>query len=442
MMIVLVLDRGITFESFPPTGRWSHGFSSAVLSYIKFDPAEYVISSSFSTLGQFCAVFKGFIQPQVSGIHSFKVSGLNSVASALTTFFVRFDGFLIERVSIASPNFAFSSSMNTAMLYEISMEFCSFSMLLSSFEIQWQPPLASSFSSIDSMFLYTNGTVLSSNHVKVLPHVPDNFYPSSNLITQITSGIPTTFYFSSLDKFGNIPISCNEEDFLVILLRNPRFSSRNVLCSVTFQLNSPSCDIAAACIPTLLSHSREENHDWKLKVVSTLETGLWATYYSSTSLTSPVATRLAASIDFSGSSLSSQPVSSLASGEGWSVRWSGFVRAPVAGGATWTFFVGLAQGGNGGDGVRGWVDGVAVVNAWGGVSGSEVSGTVVLSGASNSYYEVVVEYKAVGAAYGCSLSWSESTFLKQVIRNVASGGSFSHAEYHIRSLSGSGSCFV
>jgi hypothetical protein len=124
------------------------------------------------------------------------------------------------------------------------------------------------------------------------------------------------------------------------------------------------------------------------------------------------------------------------------VRWSGFVRAPVAGGATWTFFVGLAQGGNGGDGVRGWVDGVAVVNAWGGVSGSEVSGTVVLSGASNSYYEVVVEYKAVGAAYGCSLSWSESTFLKQVIRNVASGGSFSHAEYHIRSLSGSGSCFV
>jgi hypothetical protein len=87
------------------------------------------------------------------------------------------------------------------------------------------------------------------------------------------------------------------------------------------------------------------------------------------------------------------------------VRWSGFVRAPVAGGATWTFFVGLAQGGNGGDGVRGWVDGVAVVNAWGGVSGSEVSGTVVLSGASNSYYEVVVEYKAVGAAYGCTLRW-------------------------------------
>ncbi len=97
------------------------------------------------------------------------------------------------------------------------------------------------------------------------------------------------------------------------------------------------------------------------------------------------------------------------------MRWSGFVRAPVAGGATWTFFVGLAQGGNGGDGVRGWVDGVAVVNAWGGVSGSEVSGTVVLSGASNSYYEVVVEYKAVGAAYGCSLSWSSSSVAKDIV---------------------------
>ena len=140
-----------------------------------------------------------------------------------------------------------------------------------------------------------------------------------------------------------------------------------------------------------------------------------STYYSSTSLTSPVATRLVVSIDFSGASLSSQPVSSLVSGEGWSVRWSGFVRAPVAGGATWTFFVGLAQGGNGGDGVRGWVDGVAVVNAWGGVSGSEVSGTVVLSGASNSYYEVVVEYKAVGAAYGCTLSWHASGLSKRIV---------------------------
>ena len=147
----------------------------------------------------------------------------------------------------------------------------------------------------------------------------------------------------------------------------------------------------------------------------TSDSNLWATYYSSTSLAAPVATRLAASIDFSGSSLSSQPVSSLVSGVGWSVRWSGFVRAPVAGGATWTFFIGLAQGGNGGDGVRGWVDGVAVVDGWGGIAGSEVSGTVVLSGASNSYYEVVVEYKAVGAAYGCTLSWEVVSHSKQIL---------------------------
>ncbi len=91
------------------------------------------------------------------------------------------------------------------------------------------------------------------------------------------------------------------------------------------------------------------------------------------------------------------------------------MRAPVAGGATWTFFLGLAQGGNGGDGVRGWVDGVAVVDAWGGAAGSEVSGTVVLSGASNSYYEVVVEYKAAGAAYGCTLSWQSASHLFQIV---------------------------
>ena len=159
----------------------------------------------------------------------------------------------------------------------------------------------------------------------------------------------------------------------------------------------------------------------------TSDSNIWATYYSSTSLAAPVATRLAASIDFSGSSLSSQPVSSLVSGVGWSVRWSGFVRAPVAGGATWTFFIGLAQGGNGGDGVRGWVDGVAVVDGWGGIAGSEVSGTVVLSGASNSYYEVVVEYKAVGAAYGCTLSWQSSGWSKQVLPSE-----FSFSASHVK----------
>ncbi len=92
------------------------------------------------------------------------------------------------------------------------------------------------------------------------------------------------------------------------------------------------------------------------------------------------------------------------------------MRAPVAGGATWTFFIGLAAGGNGDNGVRGWVDGVAVVNGWSGVAGGgEVSGTVVLSGASNSYYEVVVEYKAVGGAYGCTLSWQSSGIGKQTV---------------------------
>jgi hypothetical protein len=125
------------------------------------------------------------------------------------------------------------------------------------------------------------------------------------------------------------------------------------------------------------------------------------------------------------------------------VRWAGFVRAPVAGGATWTFFIGLAAGGNGGNGVRGWVDGVAVVNGWSGVAGGgEVSGTVVLSGASNSYYEVVVEYKAVGGAYGCTLSLSESSVSRQVASNLVSGGKFSFTEHPMRGISSKGECQI
>jgi len=65
----------------------------------------------------------------------------------------------------------------------------------------------------------------------------------------------------------------------------------------------------------------------------------------------------------------------------------------------------------------------------------------VLSGASNSYYEVVVEYKAAGAAYGCTLSWSELTVLKQVANRLFSGGMFSFNEHQIRSLSSQG-CLI
>jgi hypothetical protein len=405
---------------------------------MKFDPADSAISDSLTNLGQFCAVFKGYIEPRTSGLHSFQIFGLNNVVSDLNSFIFRFDGFVIERISLSSPNSVFSSYMNVALLYEVAFEFCGSSTLMTPFELQLKGPSESVFSAVDPINLYTNGTVLASNHVNVEPSFVEYFYPSSILTTQLTSGVPSTFSFSSLDKFGNVPNSCVDEDVLVILSKNPRFSSRNVLCSHNFYRNNSQCDIFATCTPSLLPHVRNANHDWKLKVLATREPGLLATYYSSTSLAAPVATRLASSIDFSGSSLSSQPVSSLVSGVGWSVRWSGFVRAPVAGGATWTFFIGLAQGGNGGDGVRGWVDGVAVVDAWGGIAGSEVSGTVVLSGASNSYYEVVVEYKAVGAAYGCTLSWSELSVPKQLASRLVSGGRFSFTEYQFRSWSSKG----
>jgi hypothetical protein len=407
---------------------------------MKYDPADATFSNTVSTLGQFCAVFKGFIQPPTSGLFSFKVSGLSLAAPSLNSFSFRFNGFVVYEVSIANPNSVFSRSLNDALVYELSMEFCAHSLISSSFEIQWQQPTSASFVAVDANVLHTNGTILKASHVNVLPSFPEYFYPSSSFLTRITSGVPATFSISSLDRFGNSPNSCIDEDFLVLLVRNPRFSSRNVMCSVVIDtFSQKTCDVVATCTPSLLAASRDLDHDWKLKAVTTRELGLWATYYSSTSLTSPVATRLVPSIDFSGASLGSQPVASLASGAGWSVRWAGFVRAPVAGGATWTFFIGLAAGGNGGNGVRGWVDGVAVVNGWSGVAGGgEVSGTVVLSGASNSYYEVVVEYKAVGGAYGCTLSLSESSVSRQVASNLVSGGKFSFTEHPMRAISSKG----
>jgi hypothetical protein len=217
------------------------------------------------------------------------------------------------------------------------------------------------------------------------------------------SAVDTFFTFARYENTRNTPLVMQAENPF-ITLKHKRLTVEESSVLITFAIHTGNIE------PDPLSSF--SHHEFN----SCSGCGALATYYSSTSLTSPVATRLVPSIDFSGASLGSQPVASLASGAGWSVRWAGFVRAPVAGGATWTFFIGLAAGGNGGNGVRGWVDGVAVVNGWSGVAGGgEVSGTVVLSGASNSYYEVVVEYKAVGGAYGCTLSWQNSGWPKQVL---------------------------
>jgi hypothetical protein len=51
----------------------------------------------------------------------------------------------------------------------------------------------------------------------------------------------------------------------------------------------------------------------------------------------------------------------------------------------------------------------------------------VLSGASNSYYEIVVEYKTAGPAYGCTLSWQNSMWDKQIVPSE-----FSFAASHVQ----------
>jgi hypothetical protein len=226
--------------------------------------------------------------------------------------------------------------------------------------------------------------------------------------TSVTAGQTASFSVTLRDSFGRGPLYDAD---------GPDIFHTNVVPSSDCQSSKhliPSSFAVSDMVTSSFLFGQACLH--RAQTFHIRQNSLLATYYSSTSLTSPVATRLVPSIDFSGASLGSQPVASLASGAGWSVRWAGFVRAPVAGGATWTFFIGLAAGGNGGNGVRGWVDGVAVVNGWSGVAGGgEVSGTVVLSGASNSYYEVVVEYKAVGGAYGCTLSWQSASFAKTIV---------------------------
>ena len=131
-------------------------------------------------------------------------------------------------------------------------------------------------------------------------------------------------------------------------------------------------------------------------------TGLSASYFNNMALTAPsVLTRTDATLNFSWAGSPGPGINA----DGFSVRWTGKVQAPITG--TYTFFT------NSDDGIRLWVNGTQLINNWTDHGAVEDSGSIAL--VAGSSYDIRVEYYENAGGATAMLSWSCAGLAKQVM---------------------------
>jgi hypothetical protein len=121
--------------------------------------------------------------------------------------------------------------------------------------------------------------------------------------------------------------------------------------------------------------------------------GLFARYYTNTSLAGSPALQRTEAINFNwgtGSPAAGGPV------DNFSVRWQGRIEAPVTGNYQLQT--------NSDDGVRVWVNGSLVINNWTQHSPT-LDNSPVLSATAGQRYNIVVEYFELGGGAQIELRW-------------------------------------
>jgi hypothetical protein len=143
-------------------------------------------------------------------------------------------------------------------------------------------------------------------------------------------------------------------------------------------------------------------------------TGLLAEYYNGTTFDTLALTRVDPTVDFdwgSGSAASSVNV------DQFSARWTGQVQPLYS--ETYTFST------QSDDGIRLWVNGQQLIEAWADYSPTQNSGTIAL--AAGQKYDLKIEYHENSGGAIAKLSWSSSSQAKQIVPQSqlypAAGGS-------------------
>jgi hypothetical protein len=130
--------------------------------------------------------------------------------------------------------------------------------------------------------------------------------------------------------------------------------------------------------------------------------GLTANYFNGQNFDNPKVTRKDASVNFDWGTGSPDPSITV---DHFSARWTGQVQPRYSG--IYTFYVTNDDGG------RLWVNGQQIVNKWNDDGGTEVSGTIVLTGGQK--YDIKFEYYENGGGAKAKLEWSSILQAREVV---------------------------
>jgi hypothetical protein len=149
---------------------------------------------------------------------------------------------------------------------------------------------------------------------------------------------------------------------------------------------------------------------WLLHVGLPIPGGLTATYYDTTTFTSPAYVNLnVGAVDYSHDLSTGRPDGSysglvgLSADNLYSVRWAGLLRPCRA--DTYTFFTDVQTID---ERVRLWVDNSLIIDSWTSLAGTETSGTYYFD-LGNDFYDITIEFAAQPpgtSSTGLSLLWS------------------------------------
>ena len=131
-------------------------------------------------------------------------------------------------------------------------------------------------------------------------------------------------------------------------------------------------------------------------------TGLTAVYFDNMDFTGASISRTDATVDFNWGDGS--PAAAIGA-DSFSARWTGQVEAPATG--TWSFTT------TSDDGIRLWVNGVQLINAWVNQSPTSYSGSIALT--AGQRYDLKLEYFENGGGAMARLAWSGPGQASQVI---------------------------
>jgi len=326
-------------------------------------------------------VWKGFLKPDNSGLHTFQLT----VGQADERFRLWInDHYVLYFWDTDSASTLQSATISLAsnIFYDIQLQYRNV-VSASKVELQWKTPISSAFQIVSTLNLYTRERHVTGSpfNLTVLPGMAcgTTSLVYGNGISLATAGLLSSFTIRAMDAFGNGPVTGNAD--FVVRVRSQWDSSKTDLYGDVAVIEPGIFGVSY--IPRYSRSNMDSTFPWHdLLVSQALAGGLTATFYSSAP--NPIKSGVFPFMNASQDSLFNSP--SVPS----TLRILGFIRHSTAGSYTFSF------SGATFDWSQSYIDGKVI-------SSSTQTPTIIAS--ANSFHDINFRFTSISITTAVDLFW-------------------------------------